>query len=164
MTPLEIIVLTLSGVGVLVGIAGTVLPLLPGLPLVFFSVLLYGAVTRFTQITADTILILGLLTIAALFIDAIAIMRGVRRMGGTPRGMVGAMIGAFLGLFFGNFLGMIAGLLLGVIVGELRSGMDAQRMLKAAAGAALGVLVSSVLRFVIALAMVAIAVMDLLHS
>jgi hypothetical protein len=163
-SPLGIIALALAGLGVLVGMAGTILPVLPGLPLIFFSIVLYAAVTNFARITLLTILALGVITLVSFLVDALAVTRGVRKMGGSTQGMLGAVVGALLGVLMANLPGLIGGMILGVVVGELLAGSAPRRMIPSAIGAVLGVLVSAVIRLMLALAMVTIAIVDLIRS
>ncbi len=59
----------LSAVLVLVGLAGTVLPALPGLPLVFAGMLLAAWTGDFQQVGIPMLVVLGLLTLLSLAID-----------------------------------------------------------------------------------------------
>ena len=64
---------------VLVGIAGTVLPALPGLPLVFAGMLLAAWAGGFEQISGWTILVLAILTLVSVGVDFLASAAGARR-------------------------------------------------------------------------------------
>src|SRR5205814_2142821 len=98
----------LSGVLILIGLAGTIVPLLPGVPLVFAGMLLAAWADHFQHIGAFTLTILGVLCALALLIDFVAGMLGAKRVGASTRALWGAMVGTLAGLFFG-----LPGLLLG---------------------------------------------------
>ena len=97
---------------VMVGLAGTVLPALPGLPLVFAGMLLAAWVDGFANVPAWVLVLLGLLTLLSLAIDFWATALGAKRVGASRKAVLGAMLGTLAGLFLGPF-----GLLLGPFAG-----------------------------------------------
>ena len=104
----------------LVGLAGSVLPGLPGVPLIFLSALVYAYLTDFAFVGVGVLVLLGLLALLAFVSDFLATTYGVRRFGasnwGTVGGAVGGIVGALVGaLFLG--IGAIFGLLLGTVGG-----------------------------------------------
>lgn len=103
---------------VLVGIAGTVLPALPGLPLVFAGMLLAAWTGDFQQVGIPMLVVLGLLTVFSLAVDFWATALGAKRVGASRLAIVGAMLGTLAGLFFGP-IGLLLGPFAGAIGGEL---------------------------------------------
>ena len=104
----------------LVGLAGSVLPGLPGVPLIFLSALVYSILTDFEYVGVPLIALLGLFAATALVLDFFATTYGARRFGasnwGTAGGAIGGIVGALAGaLFFG--IGALFGLILGTIGG-----------------------------------------------
>ena len=89
---------------VLVGLAGTVLPALPGLPLVFAGMLLGAWAGGFEYIGIPVLVMLGLLTLFSLVVDFWATALGAKRVGASRLAVAGAVIGTFVGIFFG-FIG-----------------------------------------------------------
>jgi uncharacterized protein YqgC (DUF456 family) len=114
----------LAGVLVLVGIAGTVLPALPGLPLVFAGMLLAAWAGHFQQVSGWTIGVLGVLTVLSLGIDFMASALGAKRVGASRLALIGAVVGTFAGLAFG-LVGVFIGPFVGALVGELIHGRGA---------------------------------------
>lgn len=106
---------------VLIGVVGTILPALPGLPLVFAGMLLAAWAGGFEQIGMTTLVVLGVLTAASLLIDFWATAVGARRVGASRKAVIGAVLGIFAGLFFGP-LGLFVGPFAGALVGELLHG------------------------------------------
>jgi uncharacterized protein YqgC (DUF456 family) len=109
----------------LVGLAGSVLPGLPGVPLIFLSALVYAFLTDFEVVGALVIGLLGVFAAIALVADFAATTYGARRFGasnwGTAGGAIGGIVGALAGaLFFGvgALLGLILGTIGGVFLGE----------------------------------------------
>lgn len=106
---------------VLIGVVGTILPALPGLPLVFAGMLLAAWAGGFEQIGMTTLVVLGVLTAASLLIDFWATAVGARRVGASRKAVIGAVLGIFAGLFFGP-LGLFVGPFAGALAGELLHG------------------------------------------
>ncbi len=101
---------------VLVGLAGVILPALPGLPLVFAGLLLAAWADGFAHVGWIPLLVLGLITALSFLIDFLATVYGARRVGASKAALWGSVIGAFVGLLFmpiGLFVGPFAGAWLG---------------------------------------------------
>ncbi|HNV78249.1 MAG TPA: DUF456 family protein [Thermomonas sp.] len=108
----------LAALLVVVGIAGTILPALPGLPLVFAGMLLAAWAGNFQQVGVPMLVVLGLLTVFSLAVDFWATALGAKRVGASRLAIIGAMVGTFGGLFLGP-LGLLMGPFAGAIGGEL---------------------------------------------
>lgn len=106
-----------------VGVAGTVLPALPGAPLVFGGLLLAAWIDRFQEVGYVTIGVLAALTVFTVIVDIAATALGAKREGATRWGVIGSAIGTLIGLFFG-FPGLVAGPFLGALAGELSARRD----------------------------------------
>src|ERR671916_1197112 len=109
----------------LVGLAGSVLPGLPGVPLIFLSALVYAFLTDFEHVGTLVIVLLGLFAAIALVADFVATTYGARRFGasnwGTVGGAIGSIVGALVGAVFlgiGALFGLIFGTIGGVFLGE----------------------------------------------
>lgn len=103
---------------VVAGIAGTILPALPGLPLVFAGMLLAAWAGDFQQVGVPMLVVLGVLTAFSLVVDFWATALGAKRVGASRLAIIGAMVGTFGGLFLGP-LGLLMGPFAGAIGGEL---------------------------------------------
>src|SRR3712207_731025 len=104
----------------LVGLGGSLLPGLPGVPLIFISALVYAILTDFEVVGTLVIVLLGVFAAIAFVADFAATTYGARRFGasnwGTAGGAIGGIVGALAGaLFFG--IGALFGLILGTIGG-----------------------------------------------
>ncbi|MET0655308.1 MAG: DUF456 domain-containing protein [Pseudoxanthomonas sp.] len=137
---------------VLVGIAGVILPALPGLPLVFAGMLLAAWAGDFQQIGWVTLVILGLLTLLSVAVDFFATMVGAKRVGASRKALLGAVLGTFAGLFFGP-IGLFAGPFVGALLGELWHGREIGQAAKVGLGTWLGILLGTVLKLGLAFAM-----------
>ena len=142
----------LAAVLVLVGIAGVILPALPGLPLVFAGMLLAAWAGDFQQIGWVTLVVLGLLTLLSVAMDFFATMVGAKRVGASRKALLGAVLGTFAGLFFGP-VGLFVGPFAGALLGELWHGRELGQAAKVGFGTWLGILLGVVLKVGLAFAM-----------
>jgi hypothetical protein len=114
----EIALLVLAAVLVLIGIAGTIYPALPGPVLVFVGLFLAAWTNDYEYVSWFTLTVLGLLTVLTFIADFLATVLGVRRVGASGLAMWGAFIGAIAGIFFG-LIGLLMGPFVGAVGGEL---------------------------------------------
>ena len=147
----------LAGLLILVGIAGTVLPALPGLPLVFAGMVLAAWAGDFQQVGWVMLTVLGLLTLLSIGVDFLATAMGAKRVGASKLALVGAVVGTFAGLFFAP-IGLLAGPFLGALVGELIHSRQLGQATKVGFGTWVGIVVGTVLKLGLAFAMVALFV------
>jgi len=145
---------------VLVGLAGIVLPALPGLPLVFAGMVLAAWAEHFTRIGIGVLVALGVLTLLSLAVDFWAAALGARRVGASRLAIAGAIVGTIAGLFFG-VVGIFIGPFCGALLGELLHGrrLDPAAMGQAAKvgiGTWLGIVFGIALKLTLALAMLAL--------
>jgi hypothetical protein len=145
----------LAVVLVVVGLAGVVLPALPGTVLIFAGLLLAAWEDGFVRVGAATIVVLGILTLASYFVDIATMALGMKRLGTTRRAMAGAAIGTVAGLFFG-LPGLIIGPFAGAVLGELTVQRDLGRAGRAGIAAWIGFLIGTVVKVGLAFAMVGI--------
>ena len=132
-----------------VGIGGTVLPALPGAPLVFGGLLLAAWIDDFREVGYVTLAVLGALTLITVIADLAATMLGAKRVGATRAGIVGSALGTIVGMFFG-FAGILVGPFLGALIGEL----SARRGLFSAGRVAVATWVALIFAVVVKLAVV----------
>jgi len=140
---------------VIIGLAGTVLPVLPGIAFVFGGLLLAAWADDFQRVGAVTLVILGLLTVLALVADFLASALGAKRMGASPRAIVGATLGAVVGIFFG-LPGLVVGPFIGAVAGELSANRQLLHAGRAGLGTWLGLLLGSVVKLTLAFLMVGV--------
>jgi len=130
-------VLALLLVGI--GIAGSVLPALPGVPLVFAGLLLAAWAGGFEEVGAFPLAVLGVLTLLSFVIDLAATAMGAKRVGATKLAVVGAALGTFAGIFLG-LPGLILGPFVGAVAGELMSHGQVQQATRAGIATWIGLL------------------------
>ena len=103
---------------IVVGIAGTLLPALPGAPLVLGGLLLAAWIDDFREVGYVTLTVLGALTLVTVVVDIAAAMMGAQRVGATRAGVIGSALGTIVGMFLG-FAGLVIGPFVGALIGEL---------------------------------------------
>jgi uncharacterized protein YqgC (DUF456 family) len=145
----------LAGLLVVAGLVGTVVPALPGAPLVFAGLLLGAWIGDFAAVGWLTIGILAALAVLAWGIDFIAAALGARYVGAGPRAFWGATVGAIVGMFFG-LPGLVLGPFIGAVLGELSGGRDLARSGRAGVGAWLGVVVATAVKLALVFLMIGI--------
>lgn len=108
----------IATVMIVIGLVGTVLPALPGLPLVFGGMLVAAWADGFSNVPVWVLVLLGVLTLLSLAIDFWATALGAKRVGASRKAITGAVLGTLGGLFLGPF-GLILGPFAGALAGEL---------------------------------------------
>jgi uncharacterized protein len=128
-----VIWMTLAVLLVLVGIAGTILPALPGLPLVWGGLMLAVWADGFQHVSGWTMVLLACITALAMALDFVSSLYGTKVAGASKWAMAGAGAGTIVGIFFG-----LPGLLLGPFIGALLAEWIYQENLGQATKAGLG--------------------------
>ena len=143
---------------VLVGLAGVILPALPGLPLVFIGMLVAAWAGDFERIGVVPLVLLGLLTLLSIVADFVATAAGAKRVGAGPIAVWGAALGTLAGLFFGP-IGLLAGPFLGALLGELWHTRALRRATHVGLATWVGLLLGTVLQLALAFAMLGLFVL-----
>jgi len=153
--PQQTLFYMLAALLALVGLAGTIVPALPGLPLVFAGMLLAAWTSGFEQVGVWVVVLLGLMTLVSFAVDFWATAHGARRVGASRKAVVGAIIGTFAGLFFFP-VGLLVGPFAGALVGEMLHGREWRQATKVGFGTWFGVVLAVVLKLGLAFAMIGI--------
>ena len=146
-----------SALLILVGMAGTVVPVLPGVPLVFAGMWLAAWTDGYQHIGTFTLILLGALALLALAIDFFASLLGAKRVGASTRALWGATLGAIVGLFFG-IPGLLLGPFCGALIGELSSGSAMDHATRVGVGTWLGLLFGTLAKLALCFTMLGIFV------
>ncbi len=150
----------LAGLLVIAGLAGTVIPALPGVPLVFAGLFVGAWIGHFETISWITVSVLALLAVIAWAVDFLAGAFGARYLGASSRAFWGATFGAIAGLFFG-LPGILLGPFIGAVFGELSGGSDILQSGRAGVGAWLGMVVATAAKLAIAFLMIGLVIFRL---
>ncbi len=154
------LVFTLLGIAlVLVGLAGAVLPALPGLPFVFGGLWALAFATHYTRVGMFTLGVLVVLLIVGMAMDFIAGSLGAKKFGASKEAIAGSLVGAFVGMFFG-LPGLVLGPFIGAVAGELKARRPMGQAAVSGVGAWIGLLLGVLAKLVIALVMIGVFAFD----
>jgi hypothetical protein len=131
--------LLLGALLVVLGIIGTVMPAMPGAPLVFVGLLIAAWAEGFQKVGWFTLSILAVLTLLSFVVDFFATKLGAQRMGASWAALFCAAVGAIVGLFFG-LPGFIFGPFLGAVIGEYAARRNWRQASRVGFGTWLGML------------------------
>ena len=145
----------LAGVLVVAGLAGSILPALPGVPLVFGGLLIAAWADDFRRVGWPTLLLLGLLTLGSFAIDLAATAMGARRVGASKLAIAGAAVGALAGMFLG-IPGLLLGPFLGAVAGEMLSHGELKQAARVGVATWAGLLFGTLAKLALAFAMLGI--------
>ena len=138
----------------LVGLVGTVVPLLPGTTIILAAAILHRVMLGEAQSVGWwTIGVLTALTVVSYALDFMSGALGAKWFGATRWGAFGGILGAIVGLFFG-IIGIFVGPLIGVLLGELLGGKGLLPAGKSTWGTLLGTTAGIVARLIIAVLMI----------
>ena len=135
------------------GLIGSVIPALPGLPMIFGGVWLVAAVDNYRHIGLWWLLLIGGLGTAGVIIEFIASTLGAKRVGASRLALWGASLGTLVGMFF-SIPGLLLGPFIGALLGELASGTSVLRSAHVGVGTWIGLLFGTLLKLVISFMMV----------
>lgn len=152
---LQIFWYVLAAALIVIGFAGTIVPVLPGVPIVFGGMWLAAWADRYTHVGTFTLIVLGVLTALALILDFVAGMHGAKRVGASRHAVIGALLGTVVGLFFG-LPGLLLGPFVGALLGELFAGGGLRKATDVGIGAWLGFVVGVAAKLGICFAMLGI--------
>lgn len=140
---------------VTLGIAGLLLPAIPGAPLLFLGLVVAAWAEDFVHVGFGTLAVLALMTLLTWGVDFAAAAFGARRFGATPRAAAGAALGTLVGLFFG-LPGILLGPFLGAVIGEVLGRRTLGAAGRAGFGATLGLVIGAAVKMALAFAMLGV--------
>ncbi|HEY8123707.1 MAG TPA: DUF456 domain-containing protein [Myxococcota bacterium] len=153
----EALLWILAALLVLLGLAGLLLPALPGAPLIYLGLVAAAWAENFTRVGWGWLALLGAIAALTYAVDFAATALGAKKFGASPRAVVGAVLGGFVGLFLGPF-GLVLGPFAGALLAELSLRRDFEAAQRAGFGATLGLLLGGVAKLALAFAMLGIFV------
>jgi uncharacterized protein YqgC (DUF456 family) len=154
-------VIIVTALLMLAGMAGAVLPVLPGPALVLAGALLYAWYGDFAAVGWGTLTVLTVLTALSFVLDYAASIIGARSFGSGRWGIIGSCIGACAGFVAANVPGAVIGMFAGACVFELARGRALRASLKAGFGTLVGFLAGTAGKVLIVLAMITMFVLQL---
>ena len=151
----SLILWILAAVLTVTGLAGLLLPIVPGAPVLFLGLLCGAWAEDFEYIGLWTLLILAVLTSLTYLVEFAASVLGVKKYGGSNRAVIGAAVGGVAGLFFG-IPGILFGPFAGAVIGELSLQRTMDEAGRAGFGTVVGLAVGLAGKFAVGLVMIGI--------
>lgn len=151
----SLILWILAGVLTFTGLAGVLLPMIPGAPLLFLGLVLGAWAEDFTYVGGWTIFALAVMTGLTYVVEFGASVLGAGKYGGSGRAMAGAAVGGILGLFLG-LPGIIFGPFIGAVIGELSLQRSLDQASRAGFGTVVGLAIGVAGKLAIGIAMIGV--------
>ena len=146
---------TLTLALMLIGLVGTVVPLLPGTTVILTAAIVHHVMLGEAQSVGWWTLVgLAVLTVLSYVLDMVSGSIGARWFGATRWGALGGIVGAIVGVFFFP-LGLFLGPMIGVLAGEILGGKGLLPAGKSSWGTLLGTTAGMVAKVTIGVAMIA---------
>lgn len=143
---MDVLWMVLGGLLMLAGIAGSVLPILPGPPLCFVGLWLQQLRDE-RPFTAEFLWVWAGITAIVVALEYVIPVYGTKKFGGSRFGVWGCTIGLLAGFFFGP-LGIIIGPFAGALIGEMIATDNSRVALRAAMGSFIGFLAGTLLKLI----------------
>ena len=140
---------------IVIGLAGTILPVLPGTVLIFGGIVLGAWIDGFTKVGTATLIVVGVLTVLALVLDYVAGLLGAKKAGASKLALLGAAIGTVVGIFMG-LVGVLFMPLVGAAIGEYVAQNDQKRAIKVGLSTWVGILLGMLAKVGISFVMIGI--------
>lgn len=143
---MDVVWIVLGVILMLVGLAGCILPFLPGPPLCYLALLIQQLQLE-PPYTGDFLLTWAGITLVVTGLDYVIPIYGTKKFGGTKYGMWGCVVGLIAGLWLGP-LGIIFGPFVGAFLGELIGNAESDHAFRAAVGSFVGFLLGTLLKLI----------------
>ena len=161
----SILIWILTGIFFLAGLLGSVVPSVPGPPLVFLGALFYSLFHGFVPVGWLVLLVLAVIAALSQVLDYVASAYGAKKFGGSRWGIWGSILGGLIGFLVFSIPGMIIGLFGGAFLLEWWKGnRDLPAALKVGGGSLLGFLGGTLMKVILSLLMIGIFFYDLIIS
>jgi uncharacterized protein YqgC (DUF456 family) len=159
---LEITLMWVLSIALIVlGLAGTVLPLLPGTLLVWGGIVVGAWIDDFARVGITSVAVVSVLAVLAWALDYVAGLMGAQKAGASKQALLGAAAGTVVGLFMG-LVGVLFMPLVGAAIGEYVAQKDQSRAVRVGVATWVGIMVGLIAKVVLAFVMVGIFVAALL--
>jgi len=133
-----IVLIILGLLFALMGLIGCILPVIPGPPLSFFSLIILSYAKNWEPFSVPFLIIMAGLTILVTILDYIVPAMGAKKYGASKLGIWGSIIGMIFGLFIFPPWGVLVGAIIGALAGELTGGKKGKKALRASWGVFVG--------------------------
>lgn len=161
---MSVFLIVLAFIFIVVGLVGSFVPMVPGLPLGWLGLFIAFFSSQCT-ISIWTLFVTLLLMLIVTVMDYIIPSKMVKKSGGTKSGERGALIGSMLGIIFVNPVILIFGSFIGALIGELiNSSKDIEKALKSAFSSFIGFLLGTGIKAFLTLSFLFILILNLVFG
>ena len=150
---MEIALYVLAALLIVGGLAGNILPALPGIPMIFGGIWLVAALDQYRHLGVWWLLIIGALGVIGVAMDFVSASLGAKRVGASKLAVSGTALGTLIGMFFG-IPGLLIGPFAGALIGELLSGTSVLRSAHVGVATWLGLLFGTLVKLVLSFLMI----------
>jgi hypothetical protein len=157
----EIVLYLLGALALVAGLAGVVLPVIPGSALLVGGALLVGWADGFTRVSGWTVAVCAVIGAAIWVVDFAAGVLGAKAFGASKWAVIGSAVGLVVGLFLG-LPGIVLGPAIGALAFEYMRDPNFDRALRAGAGAFVGFVLGSAVKVALAFVLVGVLAVALL--
>ncbi len=140
---------------IIAGLAGAIVPALPGIPMIFAGIWIIAAVDHYHHLGTGWLISIAVVGVIGIAMDLLAGALGAKRVGASPRAVWGALLGTVIGLFLG-LPGLLLGPFVGAVLGELAAGNSVLRSTHVGIGTWIGLIFGTLIKLVVSLIMVAL--------
>lgn len=149
----DVLLWVLSAGLILLGLAGAVLPALPGTAFVLAGIVLGAWIDDFTRVGGTMLAVITVLAILSWVLDYVAGLLGAQRVGASREALIGAALGTVAGIFMG-LVGVLFMPLVGAAAGEYLARRDHGNAWRVGAATWVGMLIGMLAKVVLAFVMV----------
>ncbi len=157
---MTVLLYVLGAAALVAGIAGLVLPVLPGSLLLVAGVVLIAWAENFTRVGWGTVAFAAVIGVLMWLVDLAAAALGAKAFGASRRSILGASVGLLVGLFLGP-AGVVLGPIVGAVAFELTRNPDLRAAGRAGAGAFVGFVLGNAVKIALAFVLVGVVVLAL---
>lgn len=145
---MDTFLIILAGLLLIIGLLGSILPLLPGIPLSYAGILLLHFTDR-VQFSTNFLVFWAVIVFVVQLLDYILPLIATRKFGSSRKALIGSTLGLFAGFFIGPW-GIIIGPLLGTMVAEYIISGNRKQALRATFGSLIGILTGTISKLIVA--------------
>ena len=152
---MDILLYVIAVLLIVAGLAGAIVPSLPGIPMIFGGLWLIAWMDHFHHLGLWWLSGIALVGAIGLILDLIAGALGAKRVGASQLAVWGALAGTLIGIFFG-LPGILLGPFLGAVIGELASGNSVLRSAHVGVSTWVGLIFGTLIKLISSVMMVAL--------
>ena len=123
---------------IVLGLIGTIVPMIPGTFLIWLAVLVYVLVNGMASVGWAAFIVITFLALVTGTADLWMPLLGAQKVGASKRALLLGALGALVGTLFAPLVGTLIGYATGILIGEYQKRGDWQEATKASLGGLAG--------------------------